>query len=222
MKDSRYYSSMPLMRLEKGDKAVIHVNSRNFSFLKERDRERYKNIPDGVYNAVCVSPFCLKCEEYPELSGLYNMHGGDKKGCNGAIYADEPEGVLGICRIQLCFRVGGEEENKAILKKLRNLKSEFDIVYKGEYCVHSCHLPRELALEKGLSTTIADGLKEIFGDKYRCEVTAYNFSEAMINMNSYRIETAKKVNKLVVVSDQAVSNIALELQYFTENRVTCI
>lgn len=86
MKNTNYDSSQPLKRLEKGDKAIIRV--RKFS-TKEKDKIKYKDVPNGVYEAVCTKPFYLECKEYPVLSGRYTFWYGNKWGCTEGIYADE-------------------------------------------------------------------------------------------------------------------------------------
>jgi len=87
MKDISYDSSRPLMRLEKGDKARIrHVK---FPFARDKDKQRYKDVPVGTYEAVCTEPFYLECAEQPLLSGRYNYWKGDKWGCSEGVYADE-------------------------------------------------------------------------------------------------------------------------------------
>lgn len=85
--DMKYDSSMPLARLEEGDKAVIRVT--HFRLANNKDKERYKDVPAGKYGAVCVDYLRLECKEYPVLSGKYNFWRGDKWGCSELIYADE-------------------------------------------------------------------------------------------------------------------------------------
>jgi hypothetical protein len=46
--------------------------------------------------------------------------------------------------------------------------------------------------------------------------------EAMKEMNNYRRKTALKVDRLIILSDGAVSNIALELELFTNKTVMYI
>lgn len=87
MKTIKYDSSRPLMRLEKGDKAIISVS--RFPFANSKDKERYKDVPEGKYNAICVDYLYLECADYPILSGRYNYWRGDKWGCSEGIYADE-------------------------------------------------------------------------------------------------------------------------------------
>lgn len=124
--------------------------------------------------------------------------------------------------IQICFSVGSKEENIIILKKLKALKQKLDKQYSCNYTIHSCHLPKKIVYEKGFDPSIADGLERIFGNKYHCEVKATSFEEAMQKMDEYRISTAKKVDRLIIVANQPVSNIAVELQYFTSFEVMCI
>jgi hypothetical protein len=80
---------MPLARLEKGDKAVIKVHAFHSSIVREKDLKKYKDVPDGEYEAICVDDYKLECKEYPVLNGRYNFWHGDKWGCTYGIYADE-------------------------------------------------------------------------------------------------------------------------------------
>lgn len=88
MKDIEYDQHRPLRRLETGDKAIIKV-SRRFSRANEKDKEKYKDVPDGKYEAIYIAPYRLECKEYPILSGSYNYWRGDKFRCSEGIYADE-------------------------------------------------------------------------------------------------------------------------------------
>lgn len=87
MKNINYDSGRPLMRLEKGDKAVISVS--HFPFANSKDKALYKDIPPGPYDAVCIDYLRLECEQHPILSGRYNYWRGEKWGCSEGIYADE-------------------------------------------------------------------------------------------------------------------------------------
>ena len=89
MKDIKYSSDRPLMRLQEGDIAEISVTHFFKSIVREKDIQKYGNIPNGAYKASVIAPYQLKCEEYPELSGRYNYWRGDKWGCSDGIYADE-------------------------------------------------------------------------------------------------------------------------------------
>ncbi len=90
MKNIKYESDQPLARLEPGDKAIIRVT--HFPFAREKDKEKYRNVPDGDHEARCVAPYTLACAKYPELNGRYNMWLGDKRGCSEGIYAREKIG----------------------------------------------------------------------------------------------------------------------------------
>lgn len=89
MKDIKYSSDRPLMRLEKGDIAEIAVTHFVKEIVNDKDLKKYGHIPNGIYKAVVIAPYQLSCEEYPELSGRYNYWRGDKWGCSDGIYADE-------------------------------------------------------------------------------------------------------------------------------------
>lgn len=89
MKNIKYALDKPLDRLEKGDIAEIAVTHFPHSIVSEKDIKKYGHIPNGVYKAEVISPYHLKCKEYPELSGSYNYWCGDKKGCSDGIYAYE-------------------------------------------------------------------------------------------------------------------------------------
>lgn len=89
MKNIEYDSSMPLKRLEKGDKAIISVRHFDQIIVNDKDRIRYKDIPNGKYKAVCIDEYKLECKEYPALSGRYCFHGGNKWGCSEGIFANE-------------------------------------------------------------------------------------------------------------------------------------
>lgn len=89
IKDMEYYNSTPLARLEEGDKAIISVTHFNKSIVKDKDINKYKDVPNGKYESICIEPYYLECKEYPELSGRYNFWYGDKWGCSEGIYAYE-------------------------------------------------------------------------------------------------------------------------------------
>lgn len=81
---------MPLARLEKGDKAIIKVCKLLPSdLLSDKDKKKYSKVPNGEYKAICIGECKLECEEYPVLSGKYNLWHGDKWGTRYGIYADE-------------------------------------------------------------------------------------------------------------------------------------
>ncbi|WP_045905240.1 hypothetical protein [Clostridium botulinum] len=89
MKSMKYDSSMPLARLEKGDKAIIRVYRNIDSLIPEKEKKKYGNIPNGKYEAVCVGDCKLECKEYPMLNGKYCFWHGNKWGTHYGIYADE-------------------------------------------------------------------------------------------------------------------------------------
>ena len=74
----KYESDQPLARLKPGDQATI-IRVTHFPFAREKDKEKYRNVPDGDHEARCVAPYTLECAKYPELNGRYNMWRGDKR-----------------------------------------------------------------------------------------------------------------------------------------------
>lgn len=89
MKNIPYNEDYPLQRVEKGDAVEISVMHLPNEFVRDKDVKKYSHIPDGIYHAVAVAPYKLKCEEYPALSGYYNYWYGDKRGCSDCIHATE-------------------------------------------------------------------------------------------------------------------------------------
>lgn len=89
MKNKEYNDSQPLARLEKGDKAIIKVTHLDRSIVNEKDILKYKDIPNGEYEAICVGEYKLECKEHPALSGKYCFWRGNRWGCSDGIYADE-------------------------------------------------------------------------------------------------------------------------------------
>ena len=89
MKNIKYEFDNPLARLESGDTAEISVTHFPHSIVSEKDIKKYGHIPNGTYEAKVISPYQLKCVEYPELSGRYNYWRGDKRGCSDGIFANE-------------------------------------------------------------------------------------------------------------------------------------
>lgn len=124
-----------------------------------------------------------------------------------------------MTKIQLCFSAKTEEESKKIVKKMIKLKETLDKEYGDEYTIHSCHLTPEIVKEKGFSPTIVNAFVTIFGNKYICEVTAHSFDDAMAHMDEYRRKTAEKVDKLIILAESEVSNVKLELEYFSNKKV---
>lgn len=89
MKNIPYDKYYPLQRVEEGDAVEILVMHFPNKLVRDKDVKKYGHIPDGVYHAVAVAPYKLKCEQHPELSGYYNYRYGDKRGCSDGIYATE-------------------------------------------------------------------------------------------------------------------------------------
>lgn len=121
-------------------------------------------------------------------------------------------------KIQVCFQVKDEVHNAEVKEKLKALKSTLN----DTDIVMSCHLPKEIVESKGWSTEMCDALKDIFGSQYLCMVYADTFDEAMSNMDEFRRKTALQADKIFVIGEQSVKNIALEIQYFTNNKVQFI
>lgn len=65
-------------------------------------------------------------------------------------------------------------------------------------------------------------LEDIFGYKYKCMVTGKTFETAIKEMNTYRSNTAKLADKIVIIEEQSISNIALEVELFTNNKIEFI
>lgn len=123
-------------------------------------------------------------------------------------------------KIQFCFSV--EKDNKEIIRKMSEIKDKLETEYNGDYEILSCHLPRKIIEEKNFSTEIIDAFENIFGSKYKCQVEADTFNEAIKNLDSYRIKTAQMADRLFILSNEKVTNIALELEYFTNKKVMYI
>jgi len=115
--------------------------------------------------------------------------------------------------IQLCFQIKDAEHNAMVIKKLKEIKK--DETYK----FISCHMPRHIVETKGWSTEMIDALEEIFGAQYECLIKDSTFEEAINNINTYRTEAAKKADKILIIGEQSIANIALEIELFTQSRV---
>ena len=94
MKNIPYDKDYPLQRVEEGDAVEISVMHFPNKLVRDKDVKKYGHIPDGVYHAVAVAPYKLKCEQHPELSGYYNYWYGDKRGCSDGIGAGASAGPL--------------------------------------------------------------------------------------------------------------------------------
>ena len=120
--------------------------------------------------------------------------------------------------IQICFSLKTGLTMDELKNKMQELKTKLDAKF-DDYEVHSCHLSRKVCLDAGFTTEVPDMFDEIFGNKYICEITEQTKAEAFANVNRHREELSKKADRLVILSGETVTNVALELQMFTENRV---
>ena len=123
--------------------------------------------------------------------------------------------------IQICFTLKTGLTSKMIQEKMIELKKKLDAIY-GEHCYEcrSCHLSRILCIDKGLPTDVPDIFDTVFGDDYICELhSETRFADAMTRIEDYRKGLAKKADKLVILNNESIGNVALELELFTNNRV---
>lgn len=118
-------------------------------------------------------------------------------------------------RIQVCFQVKDEEHNNQVIEKLKELKGKI----APEDTIISCHLPKCIVEEKGWSTMMVDALNSIFENQYISLVNAENFDEAMSKMNDYRKEASQIADKIYVIGEQSIANIALEIEMFTNKNI---
>ena len=123
--------------------------------------------------------------------------------------------------IQVCFTLkNGLLDNDTLKLKMENLKKRLVSKYGDNgFEVRSCHLSREICIEKDFPTTVPDMFKEIFSDSYICELTETTYDEAMANIMTHRSELSCKADELVIIEADPVSNVALELDLFTQGRV---
>ena len=126
--------------------------------------------------------------------------------------------------IQICFSLKTGLTMDALRTKMKRLKIQLDVLYgENNYETRSCHLSRQLCLSKGFTTEVPDLFDEIFGDNYVCELNSESdFDTAMSKINDYRIGLSKKADKLVILAGETVTNIALELELFTQYNVMVI
>ena len=123
--------------------------------------------------------------------------------------------------IQICFSLKTGMSIQEISDRLVSLKEKLDAIYgRGAYECRSCHLAKHLCIEKGFSTEVPDMLAEVFGNQYVCELESEpTFQSAMANINDHRKQLAVIADKLVILSGETITNVALELSLFTQNRV---
>lgn len=123
--------------------------------------------------------------------------------------------------VQICFSLKTGLTLSDIKNKLIMLKEQLDAIYgEGGYECRSCHLSRTLCINKGFTTDIPDMFDDIFGNQYICELKdETNFDTAMSKINDYRKQLAMKADKLVILNGENITNVALELELFTQHRV---
>lgn len=123
--------------------------------------------------------------------------------------------------IQICFSLKTGLDIATIREKLTTLKGMLDKEYGiNNYECRSCHLSRTLCKDKGFTTDIPDMFDSIFGDNYVCELESEtSFNTAMAKIDDYRKRLASKADKMVIIENGDITNIALELKMFTNNRV---
>lgn len=94
--EMEYVDSLPLRRLEKGDKVVISVFNPLPTDTKKKHvfLEKFKNIKNGYYEGyvkeVTKGGWRIECPAAPELNGTYTYHYGEKYHCYG-IHAKEKQ-----------------------------------------------------------------------------------------------------------------------------------
>lgn len=123
--------------------------------------------------------------------------------------------------IQICFSLKTGLTPEMIEKKLIKLREKLDEKYgTGNYICSSCHLSKTLCEEKGFDTSVPDMFEDIFGTNYVCELESEpDFATAMKNINEHRAQLAQKAEDLVLLSNDQITNVALELELFTQNHV---
>lgn len=123
--------------------------------------------------------------------------------------------------IQICFSLKTGLTIQMIEEKLLKLKDTLDKKYgAGNYICSSCHLSKALCEEKGFDTDVPDVFDRVFGLNYVCELDSEpDFATAMANINTHRMELSRKAEDLVLLSNDQITNVALELELFTQNHV---
>lgn len=122
--------------------------------------------------------------------------------------------------VQICFSLKNGLTIEMLKAKLIKLKSQLDDIYQDTgYELHSCHLTKELCVQKGFDTSVPDLFAEIFGDIYHCELTEETFDDAMRNLGRHRQALSERADKLVIIVENDMTNIALALSLFTDGKV---
>ena len=124
--------------------------------------------------------------------------------------------------VQICFTLKNNMTMDVLEQKLSETKQKLDKKYKNGYLAKSCHLNRAICQDLGIETTVPDLFETIFGDDYECELNETTMAEAKINMKKHRRQLSRKADTLVVLSETELTNVALEIQLFTENRVMIV
>lgn len=123
--------------------------------------------------------------------------------------------------IQICFSLKTGLTTQMIEEKLITLKEKLDGKYgAGNYICSSCHLSKALCEEKGFDTAVPEMFNRVFGLYYVCELDSEpDFATAMANINAHRTRLAEKAEDLVLLSNDQITNVALELELFTNHHV---
>lgn len=123
--------------------------------------------------------------------------------------------------IQISFSLKNGLTIPEIREKLIQTKEKLDKQYH-EYEVHSCHLSREICIAAGFGTEVPDMFEEIFGENYICEITEKTKEAAFANINKHREALSRKADRLVILSEEQMTNVALEIQLFTHNSIIIV
>lgn len=123
--------------------------------------------------------------------------------------------------IQVSFSLKNGLTIPEIRTKLIQTKEKLDKQYQ-EYEIHSCHLSREICIAAGFGTEVPDMFEEIFGKDYVCEITEKTKEAAFANINKHRKELSRKADRLVILSEEQMTNVALEIQLFTHNSIIIV
>ena len=126
--------------------------------------------------------------------------------------------------IQICFSLKNGLTIEEVARKLKIAKERLDAKYdKNSYIVSSCHLSKKLCEDKGFSSDVPDTFAAVFGDDYICELESEpDFDTAMSNIDSHRASLAEKADDLILLSNDTITNVALELELFSKHHITVI
>lgn len=126
--------------------------------------------------------------------------------------------------IQICFSLKTGLTMDDVKHKLITVKEHLDTKYgKNSYTVSSCHLSKKLCEEKGFNTDVPETFAAIFGDNYICELESEpDFDTAMANINQHRVSLAERADDLVLLSNETITNVALELELFSKHHILIV